>query len=583
MGTLVFALWQYALLGAILLGCWGIGRLTLAGMNRSPSPVPGLTAPFATTVGLGIVIGALQALGILGWLNPLAVGTLWVMGMLTAIHQLVQARRATPAASMALPAPGCRDRVALACLLLAVVSLLARPLAPPQAWDELMYHLPHAQQWADTGRLQVNPWLRYPWFPYNFDLLYAAALLFGNDILPHLLHAAAGWLTAWLIYGLGALYTSRMAGAMAAIVWLALTKGEYDSAYIDMGVALFVLVAAIAFEQWRSGGRDRLWLALSAFLLGVAVGSKYQALGLLPFFAIALLRYDRRASTLLIAAASLALPCVYWYARNAIATGDPFNPIGGPFFGFTDWNAEDHAWQFADLRRNAGLPSWVLWPALLAPWLPALRQVPAARAAMWLCAWMLLVWLASSRYPRYLMTAYPLLALLSAAVCVDVLRRVPAQPLARFKPMARRAAWLVVAAAATAACLANYKQMTGIAATPEARAALLHAKVRGYGMWEHLRVHPVGRIYQLGLEDSLYYAPQPVWGEVFGPWRYRDVLNLPARQQHHKLASQHFDALVIDTERMSGVVTQPGFGDWFELLRSDGYVQLYRLRASAAP
>ncbi|KQP43547.1 hypothetical protein ASF44_29945 [Pseudorhodoferax sp. Leaf274] len=569
-------------MGTILLACWGAGHLLLMRMGRSAPLAPGLATPFAVAAGLGIAICVLQAIAIFGWLAAPTVVALWVSGLLVACHQLVQVRRRTAPPSPALPAPGFGDRVAWACLVLVLVSLLPRPLAPPQAWDELMYHLPHAQQWAEAGRLQVNPWLRYPWFPYNFDLLYAAALLFGNDILPHLFHATAGWLTAWLILGLGTRHASRMVGCVAAIVWLVLTKGEYDSAYIDMGVALFVLTAAVAFEQWRSSGRDRRWLALAAFLMGVAVGSKYQPLALLPFFALVLLRHDRRASTLLVAAASLALPCAYWYVRNAIATGDPFNPIGGPVFGFTDWDAADHQGQFADLRRNAGLPSWLLWPALLAPWLPALRQSATARGAMWLSGWMLLVWLVSSRYPRYLMMAYPLLALLSAAATMQLLGRVPA-PSARWKRLGRGAAWLLLAAAATGAVATVGKQGKGIAATPEARASLLHAKVRGYGVWEHLRAHPAGRIYQLGVEDSLYYAPQPVWGEVFGPWRYRDVQSLPAPEMHRKLSSQHFDALVIDTERVPGVVTQLAFRDWFELLHGEGSVQVYRLKAPAQP
>jgi hypothetical protein len=580
MQTLRFALGHYALLATILLACWGVGQLLLIRTGRSAPLAPDLETPLAVAAGLGIAICALQAVAIFGWLTVPAVVALWVSGLLVACHQLSQLGRRISPPLPALPAPRFGDRIALACLLLALASLLPRPLGPPQAWDELMYHLPHAQQWAGTGRLQVNPWLRYPWFPYNFDLLYAAALLFRNDILPHLFHAAAGWLTAWLILGLGTRYASRMVGCVAAIVWLVLTKGEYDSAYIDMGIALFVLTSAVAFEQWRSGGRDLRWLALAAFLLGVAVGAKYQPLALLPFFALALLRYDQRASTLLIAAISLALPCAYWYARNAIATGDPFNPIGGPIFGFTDWDAADHQGQFADLRRNAGLPSWLLWPALLAPWLPALRQSATARGAMWLSGWMLFVWLLSSRYPRYLMTAYPLLALLSAATTMQLLGLVPASS-AGWKRLGRGAAWLLLAAATVGTFAIVYKQGKGIAATPEARASLLHAQVRGYGVWEYLHAHPTGRIYQLGVEDSLYYAPQPVWGEVFGPWRYRDVQTLLAPEMYHKLSGQQFDALVVDTERVPGVVTQPDFGEWFELLHSAGSVQVYRLKAPA--
>ncbi|KQP14258.1 glycosyltransferase family 39 protein [Pseudorhodoferax sp. Leaf267] len=579
MHAAVFAVSQYALLVAVLLGCWGMGSVALARLRAAALP-PGLTTPVATTVGLGMAICVLQALAIAGLLRPHWVAALVLLGLLAAGHQAWQMRhtaRAAPAAPAVPLAFG--DRIALACLALAIASLLLKPLAPPTAWDELMYHLPHAQQWADSGRLQVNPWLRYPWFPYNFDLLYAAALLFGNDVLPHLLHAAAGWLTAWLVYGLGALHLGRIAGCAAAIVWLTLTKGEFDSAYIDMGVTLFVLASAIALDQARTR-RARPWWVVSGLLLGTALGSKYQVLALLPFFALALLWHERRASTWPMVLASLALPSLYWYARNAIVTGDPFNPIGGPVFGFTDWDAGDHKAQFDDLRRNAGLPHWLLWPALLSPCVPALRRSASARGAMLLCGWMLLVWLLSSRYPRYLMSAYPLLALLSVASCQPLARRLVARwPL----PLARGTAGLLLAALGIAASSAIYKQGQRIAATPEARASLLRREVNGYAMWEHVRAHPVGRLYQLGLEDSLYYAPQPVWGEVFGPWRYRDVQHLAPQALHRKLASQGFDAFVIDTARAPGVVSHPAFDDWFERLHTDGAVQLYRVSARRAP
>lgn len=569
MNKTVYALSHYAVLATILAACWGVGRVALGGLRVAAAP--GLAAPLQVTAGLGITICVLQALGIAGWLDARWVGALGILSLLLAGHQARAAYRLAkaPVAAIA-PGPDFGEQVALGCLALAAATLLLRPLAPPLAWDELMYHLPHAQQWAESGKLQVNPWLRYPWFPYNFDLLYAAALLFGNDIL---LHATAGWLVAWLIYALGARHLSRIAGCVAAILWLMLTKAEFENAYIDMGVTLFVLCAAVAFEQARASG-ERRWLLVSGFMLGVALGSKYQVLGLLPFFALALLWHDRRISTWLMVAASLAVPCIYWYSRNLLLTGDPFNPIGGPFFGFTDWDLGDHKGQFDDLRRNAGLPHWLLWPALLAPAVPALRRSAAARAAMWLCAWMLLVWLFSSRYPRYLMFGYPFLILLSVGVCQPVARRLMARlP----KRLARGAAWSLLVVLAAFAAVTAAKQVPRFAATPQDKEKILRAEVDGYAMWEFARKQPIGKIYQLGLEDSLYYAPQPVWGEVFGPWRYRDVQQLAAPQLHEKLSRWGFDAFAIHTARFPDVASRAAFAEWFELLHADGDVRLYRL------
>ena len=90
------------------------------------------------------------------------------------------------------------------------------PLAPPAAFDELMYHLPYAREVAHSGSLGIHEWLRYPWFPYNYNLLYAAALLVGDDVLPHFLNALAGWLSVWMVYRLGVQHAEPRGGLRRA-------------------------------------------------------------------------------------------------------------------------------------------------------------------------------------------------------------------------------------------------------------------------------------------------------------------------------------------------------------------------------
>ena len=540
----------------------------------------------AITLGVGIVICALQALSIAGLLKKAPVLMLLGPGLLLGTATVFQRMRddtvQTPLRAAWRAHTRAEKGVLIALGLMALPTLVA-PLSPPIEWDELAYHLPHAVQWAASGQLQVNEWLRYPWFPYNYDLLYAGALLFGSDVFPHLLHAMAGWLTAWLIYRLGSLHLDRVTAGVAAIVWLSVSKSQYVNAYIDMGVTLFILAACVALQQWRAGG-GRAWVALCAFNLGIAAGSKYQVLALLPFFFVVLAWRDRRPSTWFVAAGALALPCLYWYLRNALATGDPFNPVGGRLFGFTDWNLADYQGQFEDLRRHVGWPHWSLWAALIVPFVPALRQQPVMRGALCLCGYMLLVWVASSPYPRYLMHAFPLLALLSAAGAMHVLRGVGgAMPLLQTPAVGRWAPRILLCALCLTTFVASQKLWHRIAPTAQSRDALLRDNVTGYSMWVHLRTHPVGKLYQLGLEGSLYYAPSPVWGDIFGPWRYRDLVNLAPDALHRRLAAERFDALVIDTQRMPEVSARPGFDAYFTLLHTEGSIRLYRLISKDAP
>ena len=567
---LSFVLFQYTQLVLFTIACWGLGT-TLWPCSDLPT-----RQPLRIALGMGLVICALQVIAIAGLLNSTSVLLVIGCGLVAAGLQIRQLT--WPRFALGWP---------LLLLLLATLPTLFAPLRPPLAWDALMYHLPHAREWALTGHLGVHEWLRYPWFPYNFDLLFAAALVLGNDVLPQLIHASTGWVTAWLLYRLAMQYLPAPAGtaaALATVIWLVTSRSHYSAAYVDMAVALFLTAAFTAMlVSTRPAGRRAVWLA--AFLLGVAAGSKYQVLGLLPLLGAALLwrhrlqgpgwRIRSEWPTWIGAALAFALPCIYWYARNALLTGDPVNPLGGRLLGFTDWNLDDYLWQLQDLRNHAGWPHWALWPALAAPLLPSLRRIPALRAAWLVAAYMALVWLLSSRYPRYLLPAYPLISWLSAAVCVQLLHQLPAKPGQR---LAAVLVALLVLALGFIGARSIAKSWPLIAPTDAARDAVLQQQVAGHQIWRYLQEHPETKLYQMGLEDSLYYAPRATWGDIFGPWRYRDYQNLAAQRLHYKLGTKGFTALVIHTGRAPTVAQQPEFLQYFELVLVDGEVRLYRLR-----
>lgn len=591
MPKLLFALGLYVQLTVFLAACWGWGQAILRWHHRA---LP-TNAPLGIALGMGVVICVLQALAVLGQLNFFAVMATAGLGACLAVgHGLRLYRDSCAGASRGRTGtrrPGA-EQLILALLALYTMPLVIAPLGPPLSWDELMYHLPHAREWALSGTLRVNEWLRYPWFPYNFDLLFAAALTLGNDVLPHLLHAATGGITAWLIYQLGVQHMrDQTAAGLAALIWLVLSRPLYGWAYVDMSVAMFILGSCAALQEWHASGtdttsRDRRWLFACAFMVGVAAGVKYQVLTLLPFFVLVLAWHDRRPATWLGVVFFLCLPCLYWYARNALITGDPFNPVGGKLFGFTDWNLDDYRVQFEDLRRHAGWPHWSLWPALAVPLWPALWRQKVLRHAFLAAGYMVAAWAATSRYPRYLMFAFPLLALLSAAGTMhgarqlgEWLSRKPSQE-AKWR---RVLGYVLLAAVALPSLHTARKHWKNIAPTEAMREAILADQVSGYGVWTYLRSHPQAKVYQLGLEDSLYYAPRPIWGEIFGPWRYSNYSGLPSDQLFQKLGKEGFTALSIHTGRFPDVNVRADFERYFQLLYRDGQVMLYALNPAISP
>ena len=126
------------------------------------------------------------------------------------------------------------------------------------------------------------------------------------------------------------------------------------------------------------------------------------------------------------------------------------------------------------------------------------------------------------------------------------------------------------------------KHWQNIAPTEAARNATLADRVSGYGVWIYLQSHPQAKIYQFALEDAIYYAPRPIWGEVFGPWRYRDYANLPTGQLFQKLRNEGFTALVIHTGRLPDLTARADFERYFRRLHRDGQVALYALSPTVA-
>lgn len=539
-----------------------------------------------SVTGLGVSICLLQLLAILGSLNLVAISGLAVLGCGGAIVALMKwsfsdEQRISPS-----PA----EKIAYLILVAVVLRTVLMPFRPATSWDELMYHLPHALQWAESGALSVNTWLRFPWFPYNYDLLYATAMLIWDDVLAHLFHALAGWLCALLIYQVGKQLADRMQAIIAASIWMSLSNFYYGNAYIELGLSLFVFTACVAFWFWTGSAKDRTrWLYIAAFLLGVAAGSKYLPLMYLPLFLVGLLVIERRYQTVLFSTLFFLLPCVYWYLRNLIMTGDPFNPFGGPIFGFYDWNAEDLAGQFSYSHSHSEWPPWLLWPALIVPFWRSSWENSGWRLITIFAVYSVAFWYFSTGgYVRFLTSAFPVLAIMSARGWVYLVTAA-GQKIVQFTPGNRlRPAhtgsgnrWVLLTFSLVLAGLTAerlIRDWNEIQASDVERNAYLQEKISGYDVIKHLSEIPHTGIYQFGLEDTIFYMPQPVWGDHFGKGRYKDMASFSADELAEKLESMGIDILVISHSHWPQVKTKVDSHQYFEELINSKGVSAYRLK-----
>ena len=216
-------------------------------------------------------------------------------------------------------------------------------LTPPISRDALIHHLAVPKLWLKHGGIYEIPWANYAYYPMNIDILYALCLYFKNDIAPKIIHLVFGMGTGLLIYfylktkygrnwgllGMGIFITTPI------VIWLSTT------AYVDLGMTFFITSSVMAFIKWRDSEYKNIkWFLLSGLAMGMAVGSKYNALiaaFILDMLLMLSVVQDKHKQTaalwygilFFVIAAFTASP---WYLKNYLQTGNPFYPLFGGFF-----------------------------------------------------------------------------------------------------------------------------------------------------------------------------------------------------------------------------------------------------------
>jgi 4-amino-4-deoxy-L-arabinose transferase-like glycosyltransferase len=154
-------------------------------------------------------------------------------------------------------------------------------LTPPVSRDALIHHLAIPKLWIHHGGFFETPWAAFSYFPMNIDLLYLVPLLFGNDLLPAFIHLLFGWGTGYLVYGYLKGHAGRLWGLLGLLVFVStpMVVRLSITAYVDLGMIFFTTASVLSYLRWRDGGyEDGKWLLLSAVCMGLAAGTKYNAL-----------------------------------------------------------------------------------------------------------------------------------------------------------------------------------------------------------------------------------------------------------------------------------------------------------------
>jgi hypothetical protein len=240
---------------------------------------------------------------------------------------------------------------ALAGILLVEVLLC---LTPPVSRDALIHHLAIPKLWIRHGGFIETPWADFSYFPMNVDLLYLAPLLFGNDIVPALIHLLFGWGTGYLVYRYLKDQAGRSWGMLGLLVFAStpMVMRLSTTAYVDLGMVFFTTASVLAYLRWRDGRyADGKWVLLSAVFMGLAAGSKYNALISWLFLNVSVcylyakdtgkqLAAIRWGLIFFLVAIAVVSP---WLVKNLILKGNPIYPLMDNLFVFMHGGRETAA------------------------------------------------------------------------------------------------------------------------------------------------------------------------------------------------------------------------------------------------
>lgn len=225
--------------------------------------------------------------------------------------------------------------VLLAALLIFEVLL---NLTPPVSRDALIHHLAIPKIWIQQGAMVEIPWAIYSYYPMNIDLIYLGLLFFDSDWLAKSVHMLFGWSTGILIFIYVRNNCSKLLAGVAMAVFLTVPAVIRLSteAYVDLGLTFFSTASILAVLEWRRSGFIRYrWFFLGSVCMGLAVGSKYNALIVWFIWNLLLIHMVSQSGKSQWRAlgdgicflAITALVASPWYIRNVIWTGNPAYPL----------------------------------------------------------------------------------------------------------------------------------------------------------------------------------------------------------------------------------------------------------------
>jgi hypothetical protein len=352
---------------------------------------------------LGLGAGALGltalGLGLLGILSAKVLVVVMAALSLATAPSLVAAARGIRLHGL----PSSDATVPLLFLLSAAAYQLLVALGPTVFYDSLVYHLGLPDLYLKRGAFVPTPLNAYAGIPAGIEMLYLWLLpLGGHGSPPQLLHFTLGLLTAATIVVIGKRLDRVETGLWAAALFLLnpMVLLEMGRPAVELGWSFYLALSLLALIT-MADAKDRPGVILAGVLAGLALGTKYQAILLLPAAAVFILhRFGRREGLSAVAlfaltAVALAAP---WGLKNIFFYGNPVFPVlGGSLFPAGEHIDLPAFVSSAHARSLTDIPGFLshLWTYAMP------RETSEADSVMSLAALILLPVAAASRLPDW--------------------------------------------------------------------------------------------------------------------------------------------------------------------------------------
>lgn len=410
----------------------------------------------ASALGIGVVAYLFLALGIIGLLIAPVIWSLLGILAIWTWRKIRGLRVSWQKLWMTGRPENLFEQIGATLVLVMIIIVFLRGLAPVTDYDGLAYHLVVPREYLKAARIIPVPGEAHANFPLLIDLLFIPGITLGLENTARLIHWIFGILMGFGVFTLTRRITgSRHAGWLALFIFATTpvigTIGGY--AHTDLGWALFEFLAVYAIICW-SENYECNWLILAGIFAGLGLGSKYLGLPVLAILGLAVLiqskLYVRKSwSTIVRDGAIFGLVALIvgspWYLKNWIWLGNPFYPL---WFGGREWDIF-LSYKLEFMGKNYG-PRRGIMGLLLLPWdifrysvgyfgpipftfptpltflMPLYIFVRKNRMINLILMIAILrfgIWALSARNTRYLIDLYPLLSIAVAYLLLEISHR----------------------------------------------------------------------------------------------------------------------------------------------------------------